>query len=427
MFLGGSLLERVTWLRRSSTLRLALVLSAIFAIGMATAVFVALTLGSDAIERRVDTTLEAVARAAFLEGARGDNFGVILRSPADLDDLPKPFGRAAHRGGGTIELDRAFRQSETWRLLVSTDRQGAPIVVAVPLDDREEALELLAGILWITVLTVIALILAVGLGAGILAQRRLRRIRGTLNALASGDLTARTGLIRCKDDLDDMARQLDVTAGELERLVAQTRHLSASLAHDLRTPLARLRSHLELLPDGEERSAALEEAQRLSGIFDAIMRVARIEAAQGRDGFEDVSLGDLLEDLAETFGPVIEGKGKSLKLEVSDPATISADRQMVIQAMANLIQNAVRHGGSQITFIVRDRAIGVSDNGKGVDAAHYPEIVKPMVRLDTARHTEGTGLGLALVRAVADRHGAELALSQNHPQGLAVMLKFADL
>ena len=423
----GELIQRLRWLLRSSMLRLALLLSVIFGLGMAVAIFVALTLGDDALERRVDETLVSVAATTSLNGARGDTFGMIMRRPNDLGDLPRPFARTAERGGGTFEVDDKFRDSDRWRLLVATDRTGAPIVLAVALEESEEALELLGGILWATVLTVIALILAVGLGAGLLAQRRLKRINETLNDLAAGDLTARTGLIRSKDDLDDMARQLDVTAGELERLVTQTRHLSASLAHDLRTPLARLRARLEMLPEGEARGAALEEAERLSGIFDTIMRVARIEAAQGNDGFEPVDLGALVEDIGETFGPVIEDEGKILHLDVAGSVMVQADRSMIVQALANLIQNAIRHGGDDITLTARGNEIGVTDNGPGVEPTDYAEILKPMVRLDAARNSEGTGLGLALVRAVADRHGATLTLAPNDPQGLRVSMKFADL
>lgn len=415
------------WLRRSSTVRLALVLSAIFALSMAAAAFITIAVGSDVFERRIDTTLQALAGATDLENGRGDTFGVILRAPDDLDDLPSAFERQARRGGGTVELDRNFLQSESWRLVVSADSRGRPIVAAVPLDDGEDALELLGGVLWMTVASVIVLSAMIGLAAGFFAQRRLKQINSTLAALASGDLTARTGIDRAKDDLDDMARQVDITAGELERLVAQTRHLSASLAHDLRTPLARLRSRLETLPEGEERGAALEEAERLSGIFDTIMRVARIEAGHGTDGFEHVALDALAEDLAETFGPVVEDEGKVLSTRVTAPGTVFADRQMLVQAMANLIQNAIRHGGDDIRINVAGREIGVSDNGDGVDPASFAEIVKPMVRLDAARATEGSGLGLALVRAVADRHGADLRFDQAHPTGLSVSLNFAEL
>ncbi|MCY4334917.1 MAG: HAMP domain-containing sensor histidine kinase [Litoreibacter sp.] len=394
---------------------------------MATAVFIAIAIGSDVFERRIDTTLETLARTSDLGGARGDTFGVILRRPDDINDLPRPFARVIARGGGTVVLDRDYRQSEAWRVLVDRDSKGAPIMAALPLEDAEDAFDLLGGILWITVLTMIALTLMVGLVTGILAQRRMKRINGTLTALASGDLTARTGIARNRDDLDDMARQVDVTASELERLVAQTRNLSASLAHDLRTPLARLRSRLETLPEGEERGAALEEAERLSSIFDTIMRVARIEAAQGTDGFEPVALGELMRDLAETFGPVVEDEGKTLNLNIDGNDTVMADRQMLVQATANLIQNAMRYGGDQIALSARAGAISVADNGPGVDPDQYAEIVKPMVRLDTTRQSDGTGLGLALVRAVADRHNAQLILSQTDPHGLTVTLKFADL
>ncbi|MEY1554122.1 ATP-binding protein [Yoonia sp. R2331] len=421
------LLGHIRWLWRSSMVRLSLLLSGIFALGMAVAVFVALTVGQGAIERRIDTTLAALAATSDLSQATSDTRAMILRAPENLRGLPRPFGRAVAQGGGTVALDRNFLNADIWRVLVATDSTGNPVMVAVPLEESEETRELLAGILWTTAAVVIVLALALGLGTGLLAQRRLRRINHTLGQLAAGDLTARTGHARNRDDLDDIARQLDVTAGALERLVTQTRHLGASIAHDLRTPLARLRAQLEMLPEDDARGAALEEAGKLAAIFDTIMRVARIEAAQGSDGFEPVSLADLAAELAEVFGPVIEDGGKTLTLDVGPAATVQADRQMLMQAMANLIQNALVHGGDAITLHARGLRLGLSDNGPGVPPEAYAEIVKPMVRLDAARSTEGSGLGLALVRAVAERHGARLDLGAANPTGLRVTLDFADL
>ena len=426
MSLAGSLPGRIAALRRSSILRLSLLLSLVSAVGMAVAISVALDLGDDAALRRIDTSLEALAAATTLQEPRSDAFSVIVRSPDDLEGLPQAFERAVRRDGGTVMLEREFRRSDSWRVLVTRDASGAPVMIAVPLDDTEEALDLLAGILWATALVVIVLTITIGIVAGLLAQRRVARISTVLDQLAGGDLAARTGTARSRDDLDDIAHRLDTTAAELERLVTQTRHLSASLAHDLRTPLARLRSRLEMLPEGEPRGAALEEAGRLAGIFDTIMRVARIEAAQGRDGFEPVALGPLVEELAETFGPVVDDAGKTLSLYVADPAVVPADRAMLVQAVANLIQNALVHGGDIVTLIADGHRLGVADNGPGVDPALYAEIVKPMVRLDEARGSDGTGLGLALVRAVADRHGAELALSRNGSEGLRVILNLAE-
>ncbi len=419
--------HQLRWLRRSSTLRLAALLSGIFALGFVVAIFVALTLGERANERRLDATLSTIALGGAIADTRLDSAALILRPLDDLDGLPDPFVRVVSRGGGVVRLRDDLMRSDTWRVLVAQDGAGSPVFAAVPIEENEDAQELLAQILWSTAGVVVVVTLAIGLWAGLIAQRRLLRINATLGQLSAGDLTARTGLTRSKDDLDDIAKTLDQTAAELERLVAQTRHLSASIAHDLRTPLARLRAQLEMLPDGEERGVALEEASRLSDIFDTIMRVARIEAGQGRDGFEEVPLAELAEDLAETFGPVVEDENKALTLDVKAPAVVQGDRGMLVQAIANLIQNALVHGGDQITLFAHGRTIGVADNGAGVDPAAFADIVKPMVRLDAARSTHGSGLGLALVRAVTDRHGAQLELAVNDPQGLKVAINFTHL
>ncbi len=402
-------------------------LSIVFAIGMTVAVSIALNLGRDAVLQRIDETLDGFAASVAADDAPEDSFSVIIRPMSELQDLPREFARVARNGGGTVFLENDYRFSELWRAIVTEDTDGTEVLIAVPIDDSEEALELLGGVLWTTAIIVVGVALAIGLLAGLLAQRRLRRITTTLDRLARGELTARTGVERSSDDLDDLARQLDTTASELERLVAQTRHLSASIAHDLRTPLARLRAQLEMLPEGEARGAALEEAARLSGIFDTIMRVARIEAQQGTEGFDSIDLAELVDEMGETFGPVVEDSGKSLTVRTTSAATVQADRQMLVQVIANLLQNALVHGGSEITLFADGVSFGVSDNGAGVDPSQFAEILKPMVRLDAARSTEGTGLGLALVRAVADRHGAHLSLGQETPQGLRVALKFAEL
>lgn len=426
----SSVARLTSWTRRlvrSSILRLTLLLSMVFAVGMAVAIILATTFGRDAVLQRVDAALVELARTVAADETPADTASVIIRPLSDLGTLPRAFARVAAGGGGTVDLEDDYRRSEAWRVLVARDARGTEILIALPLDDSDDALELLSGILWATAGVVLIVAIAIGLAAGLVSQRRLIRVNRTLTRLAEGDLQARTGIDRSRDDLDDLARDIDSTAAALERLVAQTRNLSASLAHDLRTPVARLRARLEKLPGGEERTAALVEAERLSGIFDTIMRVARIEAGHGTDGFEAVELGELLVELEETFGAVVEDSGKRL-IAISERAgTVFADRRMLIQAMANLIQNAILHGGPDITLFVREQEIGVADNGDGVDPTHYAEIVKPMVRLDTARESDGTGLGLALVRAVADRHGARLTLTDNQPKGLRVALKFTKM
>lgn len=423
----GRALKHVRWLWRSSTLRLTLMLSALFALGMALTVFFALSFGQSAIIERTDETLISLAASINLDEIYDNNANALIRPLHAVSDLPRPFAKILRDGQGSVFLDDEFQGYENWRARISRTDSGDGFLIALPLDDAQDALEVLSNILWTTTLIVVGIALLIGLGSGFWARRRLVRINRALSLLASGDLKARTGIANRKDDLDDLAQQVDDTAGELERLVAQTRHLSASIAHDLRTPLARLRSQLETLPESDKRGAALEEAARLSDIFDTIMRVAKIEAAQGQTGFEAVDLGDLADDMIDIFGPVVEDSGKSISLDRSNPKTVQADRPMLVQAIANLIQNAIIHGGSKITLSVKGDCISIADNGQGVPSEAYHEIIKPMVRLDGARETDGTGLGLALVKAVAERHGARLDFFENKPSGLGIKINFTKL
>ena len=426
-----SLVRKITrplrWLYSSSTLRLTFLLSLIFAIGMAIAIFLALSFGRDAVLSRVDETLASLATAVEADEDLEDRGAAIVLPLSALGNLPREFARIAQKGGGTVRLDRRFNQSEDWRAIVVRNDDDEAVLIAVPLDDSEDALELLGKVLWTTVGLILSIVIIIGLVTGFFAQRRLTRINKTLDRLAGGDLKVRTGITGGSDDLGELARQVDKSAAELERLVAQTRHLSASIAHDLRTPLARLRANIEMLPDGEERSDALAEAGRLAEIFDTIMRVARIEAGHGMQGFENVDLAALVSELADTFGPVVEDAGKHLIVQTSAANKVFADRKMLVQAIANLIQNALVHGGSNIILFASGLEIGVADDGQGVAPEQFEEIIKPMVRLDEARSSEGSGLGLAMVRAIADRHDATLQLSKNDPKGLRVSLNFTNL
>ena len=203
MSLVSSLFSRIKALRRSSMLRLSLLLSIVFAVGMAIAIFVALTLGEDAIERRVDTTLTALAAATDVSDQPEDSPSMIVRPAQSLSGLPRAFARAVERGGGTIDLDRDLMRSDIWRVLVTNDSTGKRIMVAVPLEESAQTQELLSDILRTTAGLVIALALGIGLIAGLFAQRRVQAINTTLGQLAAGDLSARIDDTRNKDDIDE--------------------------------------------------------------------------------------------------------------------------------------------------------------------------------------------------------------------------------
>jgi signal transduction histidine kinase len=243
---------------------------------------------------------------------------------------------------------------------------------------------------------------------------------------------ARTGVDRSSDDLDDLARQLD--NGQLASWSGLSRR------HAISAPAWRMICALRLpacgrdwkyCPKVPERSDALEEAERLAGIFDTIMRVARIEAAQGTEPTDSspwISAAPAGGAWRHRSAPWWKTSGKQLHVTAKRTATVDADRKMLVQALANLIQNAIVHGGPG-HHLVRQRPGDrrLPTMARASTQRCYDEITKPMVRLDAARESDGAGLGLALVRAVADRHGARAGIvALNRPHGLRVALKFTE-
>jgi len=209
------------------------------------------------------------------------------------------------------------------------------------------------------------------------------------------------------------------------------------IAHDLRTPLARMRNRIEsqlAAPSDEQTSretlhALQNETTAILDTFSALLRIAQIESGAIRDQMERVDLAAVVDDAAELYQPVAEEAGLSLSTQVGTDLFASADRHLVAQALLNLIDNAIKYtqsGGSVRVSADRvgDRVeIAVADDGPGIDAADRERVLQRFVRLDASRHQPGTGLGLSFVAAVAELHGAELALEDAAP-GLRVRMRF---
>lgn len=225
----------------------------------------------------------------------------------------------------------------------------------------------------------------------------------------------------------------------LSRLTVSTRATAAAVAHDLKSPLARaymgLGRALARVEAGTDPRAEIEDTQaeleRMSGIFDSFLRLSRIEAGADGAQFARVDLGALLEDLADTYQMVAEDNGQSLRYLRSDagPFTIMGDAAMLQQMVVNLLQNAVTHGGAGSEIELRlERTDGhirltVADTGPGIPAAAREAVFEPFHRLDPNRSKPGSGLGLSLVRAIAERHGTKVALYDNAP-GLRAEIVF---
>lgn len=314
---------------------------------------------------------------------------------------------------------------------------GNSLTVAFSLSETEE-LEtvVLMSFGWGT-LIISGLAVAGGALLASRVQRRLDGIATTMVDVSHGRMDARIPLTGNGDDIDVVSTQVNAALDRLSGLVEGMRLVSANIAHDLKTPLNRLQMILDTASErnlsGQEVSDELAEAHaeslQINETFDALLRIAQIEAGARKARFTDVDLGEVVETIAEIYADVAEDDGKSLSATVLHGSQIHGDRELLMQLFANLVENALRHcpEGTAIQLSVTPQAdhilARVSDNGPGIPADERDKVFQRLYRLDNSRSTPGSGLGLSLVRAIVDLHGATVVLEDCRP-GLAVTVSF---
>ncbi len=286
----------------------------------------------------------------------------------------------------------------------------------------------------------------VSVGIGYVMSRRtqakLERVGQTLEDVAQGDMSARIALSPANDQIDRIARIMNRHLGALSELMTASKTSATSIAHDLKRPLSRallgLERALALSEKGENPREVIEvsrdELSKLTATFETILRIARIDDAESGTQDGSVDLPALLQDLGETYAVVAEESGQSLHLDLGqgDPLRVPGDPGMIEQLVVNLLQNAVSHGtvGNHIDLsLSRDGTgarIDIADTGPGIPEEDREKVLTAFYRCDAARASEGNGLGLALVKSIADRHAARLTLSDNAP-GLKVSVKFPQV
>jgi len=287
----------------------------------------------------------------------------------------------------------------------------------------------------------LAITLALALLGGITMSRsmlrRIEQINQTSREIIGGDLSRRVPTTGTADDFDQLAVNLNAMLDEIERLMGGIRQVSDNVAHDLRTPLTRLRNRLEQLrsdldatsPHRDPVERSIAEADQLLSTFGALLRIARIEAGGHRPGLVPVDLARLVQDAAELYEALAEEKRLHIDTSVERPVTIQGDRDLLFQAITNLLDNAVKYtpDGGRVSLIVSqtDHAVEVtvSDTGPGIPVDERDRVVERFYRLERSRRTPGSGLGLSLVAAVAQLHHAALILEDNAP-GLEATLRF---
>ena len=279
-------------------------------------------------------------------------------------------------------------------------------------------------------------------GGGIIAtrtQKRLDTVRETMNEIASGRLGARIPATRSDDDIAMLSRDINIALERLSALVEGMKQVSTDIAHDLKTPLNRLKILINSAADRhslganveDELEAAEAESNNINATFDALLRIAQLETGARRARFSPVAAPDILRDVCEVYEDVAEDSGMRLTTDIPPgPApAIQGDRELLTQLFANLIENALRHcpSGTEIHCSSSQTAlhnvIRISDNGQGIPASERENVLRRLYRLEKSRTTDGTGLGLSMVKAISDLHGAELRLSDNQP-GLRIEIAF---
>ena len=283
----------------------------------------------------------------------------------------------------------------------------------------------------------LALTLILGIIGGFMMRQtlssRLSAINPTARKIMHGDLRMRIDAKGSGDEFDELAINLNSMLDQIEGGMEGVRRVSDNIAHDLKTPLARLKNRVEELRfkvagNLEQESSVdqiIHEADGLLATFNALLRIARIEYSEQRKGFRNVDINSIIYDIEELYEPLIEDKGQSLSVQLAESVEIWADRDMLFQAFANLLDNAIKYTPEKGTISIRTRkssrlwTLEIADNGPGIPEDQHEKVVQRFYRLDQSRTTPGSGLGLALVFAVLKVHSMKLGFSDNKP-GLKV-------
>jgi signal transduction histidine kinase len=380
----------------------------------------------DARSRRPGSSLYLVTAPAGegLAGNVGSLPAGILNTSGWIETayrrLDDPDGSEHHA------LVRVFQLPAGFRLLVGRD-----------LEERERLRDIvLAAGRWS-----LAIVVVLGVAGGLFVTRRvLKRVDAmteTTRQIMGGDLTGRLPIAGTGDELDRLAGNLNDMLERIEALMHGLKEMSDNIAHDLKTPLTRLRNRCEealrLAEDESQYRAALEstieESEALIRTFNALLMIARAESGQARDGMTDLDAADIARGVGELYEPLADEKGIRLRVDAPAAVPVHGNRELISQALANLVDNAIKYGapnridmnGAEPEIVIKAVPDGerilltVGDAGLGIPEVDRGRVVERFVRLEQSRSQPGSGLGLSLASAVARLHGGELKLEDNQP------------
>jgi signal transduction histidine kinase len=445
---------------RTSTFRLAALYLILFVVSVGALLGYVYLNTAVLLQEQTDYTIQAEVQALSdqyqLRGLNGildtvqrrsrDNTGSVylLAAPAgqriagNLQDLPSVPTEDASWIEFPLEVQKgAVRESHVARAFYTDLPGGFKLIVGRDV----ESLRQFAAIIRQTILYALAIALVLGLGGGLLMSRNfLRRVDAITDAsrtIMAGNMSGRMPVTGSNDELDRLALALNEMLEQIESLMGAMKEVSSNVAHDLKTPLTRIKARVEAaLRSGSEADyrAALEntvdESDRLLDTFNALLSIARAEAGQARSGLVPVDAAELIADVADLYEPLAEEEGGTLTASAGPGLTVLGDRQLLAQALTNLLDNALKYGARDgetpditVTGALEDDkvVITVADHGAGSPPEDRGRVTERFVRLDQSRTKPGNGLGLSLVSGVMKLHKGALVLEDNQP-GLSAKL-----
>ncbi|HET9335922.1 MAG TPA: ATP-binding protein [Sphingomicrobium sp.] len=370
---------------------------------------------------------EAALKAALLDrrrvGSPDRAFEALLDRDGTLLFGNLPSWPQARRGDWLmIEADLYRDGDEDDHEALSRDvllHDGRRLIVGRDVEILADRKELMTEAAQWGALSVVLFGLVGGLVISMITARRLDSVIATSRSVMRGDLDVRVPIRGSGDDFDQLGMSLNAMLDRNQELLASLGRISDNIAHELRTPLARLRTALDSAINGEDIDAgridsARVEAQRLQQTFDSLLRIARLDTGRHRIGMARVELDRLVEDAVEFYEPEADARRQRLGLSVT-PCVVSGDRNLLFQAVSNLLDNALKFAPEQgdvaveLTVDGRAARIAVTDSGSGVSAEHLPRLTERFYRAPGSERTGGTGLGLTLVDAIASAHDGALS------------------
>lgn len=387
---------------------------------------------ADVIERRIGSGADPAMAYLLLDAARRKIVGNLSAPAATTGWQEVVAPRANRASSSTSEQD-----DRRLRALGIGLSDGSLLLVGRDINSIVEAGEaIVIAFVW-GLGTTVLLAIAGGFTISAAFLGRLDSINRTTRAIMDGNLAMRVPTRGTGDEVDQLAVSINEMLNRLNALMESLREVSSDIAHDLRTPLSRLRQRLETARmkarNVQDYQAAVEQAMTdtdgILATFAALLRIAQIEAGTRRAAFTTVDLTGVVLAIEEAYQPIAEDQGQSLTTTIVDGIEVHGDRELLTQMLANLVENAICHTppGTQIRLALDRRSegatISIDDDGPGVPVGSHEKVFQRFFRLEHSRSTPGSGLGLSLVGAVVELHGAAVTLADNRP-GLRVLLAF---